>query len=169
MTQFGETMVEMPSATSAMSPSVTATTTTWASARAPAASVSFVVQGQPRASPRGRAEASVRLTTCRMSWPARFQTGANSRETWPAPMSTMRSSATARRFALTDAHAHGQERSKGHEDAAEPEPSDLGEDDGLHDDKSFRTLSCSHTVISTFSCSGSNASIRKRRPHPLAS
>ena len=55
----------------------------------------WVVQGQPRASPRGRAEASVRLTTWRMSWPARFQTGANSRETWPAPMSTMRSSATA--------------------------------------------------------------------------
>ena len=38
MTQVGETMAEMPSATSAMSPSVTATTTTWASARAPAAS-----------------------------------------------------------------------------------------------------------------------------------
>ena len=95
MTQVGETMAEMPSATSAMSPSVTATTTTWASAKAPAASVSLVVQGQPRASPRGRAEASVRLTTWRMSWPARFQTGANSRDTWPAPMSTMRSSATA--------------------------------------------------------------------------
>ena len=90
MTQLGDTMAEMPSDTSAIKPSVTATTTTWASANAPAASDSDVVHGHPSCSPKGRADRSVRLTTCKTSWPSRCHAGPSSQETRPAPMSTMR-------------------------------------------------------------------------------
>ena len=163
-------MSEMAALISEIKPSVTATTTTSASLNAPAASVKVVLQEHPNASPKGWADWAVRLTTCKMSWPARCQAGANSRDTSRAHHDDAKvSHGDGGRFALTDSEPHRQERPQGHQDAAEPQPIDLGNRTACITTKSRRTLSCSHTVISKVSCSGSNDSTRNFNPQPSAS